>query len=710
MLSVGTLGALRSGRNGRWLTSPSVSVQMCGVLADDSTRLEHVTQIKEMLLGTIIQDENLRQLLRGMDQQFREEGREAPNWCRLFAGECGTAAEGQARPIRLKDLDDLEGHARGGQVSFRKRYDLDTVTLVSRSLDVLKSIRLVFKRDFLGAFRAEKDDLSRGRLYVRGVERDGEFPRVRFRTEGLPRDQVILKTGYATKRFIGYPRGHMENKTFVAQMYCNLTHDHQKWAAWECCYAFMAACLRGGWSASSHVLVPRSSSFCIPNPHRGNGAKTWMAGIAVSSQDDCREFMDLVLDPVLQREFFEEEFAKVVEGVLNQRRRALDRMRRQQETLDDDNQADEGAQLEEEAAPGDDDGEVVDLAEAGEAIVEGRSEGERVGDGEDLLFDVDTCLEHFMGMMQNLYFVTTIQLGREGCGTTTDQIFPDWPCPGPPGNATLERIGSKIMGLIQQYICLDRAAACPTLLAPNVGMEVTMQQEAEGHTTQGGRSNRQFKVESPLFQKKQGVRLHLDRRKFKDLPQEWVRRVGHLGAQEAGHTFKWYDAWGNMSKTDGPVSFKGKLSDERLDDEGGDFDALLELLLPMEGRFGVQAPLLCIYECTYRATSPYSIFQKEKQVVESYLTLSSRNPTRVQRRKALERVCNVMVRVCGGLVCRHASRAVVWFCICDDIYKSTDAMHGLGPGAEGGSGRVCAAPAWGCPHQVRDCVPDGHPA
>lgn len=678
---------------------PGAFLQVCGVLADDVARQQQLRQIKQQILDDLIQDNNLRQLLQEVDGHFAQNGREAPNWCRLFAGGCGTNVDEEARPIRLRDLNHLQGHPGSERARFCKRYDLDTVTLVSRSLDVLKSIRLVFKRDYLGAFQAEKDDLSRGRLYIRGVERDGEFPRIRFKAEGLQGDQVALKTGYATKRFIGYPGGSMDNKTFVGQMHCNLGNDHNKWAAWECCYTFMAACLRGGWSASSDVCVPRSSSFCIPNPYRGNGLKTWMAGIAVSSQEDCREFMELVLDEQLQREFFEAEYANVVEGVLSQRRRYLDRVRRQREEVDGDDdeeherRGDDEEERQQVVEPdGDDDHgrdhEHVALEEIGQAIEEGRDEGE--GEGRDLLFDADTCLDLFMGMMQNLYFVTTIQLGRHGCGTTTEQAFPAWRLPAAPGADVFERIGKNIMDIVEKYICLERAATCPTLLAPNVGMEVTMEviPVADGHGRQGGRTARRFKVASPSFDKEQGIRLHLDRRKFRNKPQEWLARGGHRG----GHTFKWSDAWGNMSKRDGPVSFKGKLGDEILIDEGGDLDALLELLWPTEGRFGVQAPLLCIYECTYRATSPYSIFQKEKKLLESYLKLSSREPTTMKRRRALQHVCNVMVRL--RLLRPHfptAYPAMLYSVIC---YKYMRIQLLVLCHAEGGGRGLCAASAW----------------
>lgn len=624
-----------------------VHCQACGVIADEGARQQHVEQTKEQIIHDIVEQDNLRLLLQGMDQKFRDSGREPPNWCRLFAGGCGTWDEVESCPIRLRDLHDLVPYTRDRQVGICKRFDLDTVTLISTRLDVLKSIRLVFKRDYLGAFRAEKDDLKRGRMYIPGLERQGQLPKVLFKVKGLPHDQIALRTGYATKRFIGYPRGHLENKTFVGQMYCNLGSDHEKWAAWECCYSFMAACLRGGWGASPDIVAPRSSSLCIPNPYKGEKMRTWMAGIAVSSREDCTDFMDLILKREVQIEYFHAEFEKAVEIVLNGRQRYLQRVQQRQNNGDDDPEENEdgGEEMDEDHAENEDgsggdydDGDVVDVAyDAGQAIEEGRE-----GDG-DLLFDAGVCLGHFVGMMQNLYFVTTIQLGRHGCGTISEAFHSELPGQRPPGHAEYREIGYNIMNLIEQYVCLERSAECPTLLAPNVGMEVTVQTLGpEG--LHAGPSKRQFKVRSPLFEKDQGVRLHLDRRKFRDKPQEWGRRLGLLPGVGAAHEFRWYDSWGNMSKTDGPVSFKAKLSDRSILDEERELDALLELLLPIQGQFGVQAPILCIYECTYRATSPYSIFKNEKQLLESYVTLSSRASTRGKHRKALEHVCNAMVR------------------------------------------------------------------
>ena len=599
-------------------------------------------ETKQRILDEIVQEDALRLLLDSMDQEFRDSGTEPPNWCRLFAGACGTWTEEVSRPIRLRDLEDMADHAGTRQVVFCKRFDLDTVNLVSRRLDVLKSIRLVLKRDYLGAFQAERDDLSRGRLYIPGVERHGQFPRVLFRVKSLPREQVILKTGYATKRFIGYPRGDVSNKTFMGQMYCNLGSDHEKWAAWECCYSFMAACLRGGWGASPNIAAPRSSSLCIPNPYKGEKARTWMAGIAVSSQEDCQELMELVLNPQLQRDYFDAEFGMATGVVTSYHQRYLARVQARQNNEDDGGDGVGGNENRGEAMDADgDEQEARDFEDLVEEVGQVIEEGRR-GPGE-LHFDFHVCLEHFAGMMQNLYFVTTIQLGRQGCGTITRQVFPHIPfLPQAPRNQ-YDLIGAKIRDIVEQYVCLDMAGACPTLLAPHVGMEVTIQ-EIELVL---GQPKRPFKVASPLFENEQGIRLHLDRRKFREKPQEWTRRLGRLDPLGGLNSeLKFYDAWGNMSKTDGPMSFKGKLPDVALVADGGDFDAMLDLLLPREGRFGVQAPILCIYECTYRATSPYTIFKKEKQLLEPYMTLASRASTRSEQRKSLEYVSSTMVREC----------------------------------------------------------------
>lgn len=623
-------------------------LQMCGVVGDEGARQEQVEDSKRHILDNVIQDENLREILLELDEKFRANQEEAPNWARLFAGVCGSQAEDQTRPIRPRGLSDLEQYYQGQQVSICKRFDLDTITTVSKRLDVLNSIRLIFRRNNW-AWRSERDDLARGRLYIcRNNEENGgdEFPRVKFRADGLPNGEEALNTGYVTKRFIGFPGGHWENHTYVAQVYCNLGSDHEKWVAWECCYLFMAGCLRGGWAGSPDLVIPRSSSFCIPDPHEGEYTKDWMQGIAVSSREDCREFMELILDRELQERFFDSEFAKVVELVSNRHRRYLDRLVARQGERDDNaggNIRDEADNDEnrDEDNEGDDDGNNVDDGdqlemaldeEVGQALEDGRQER---GDG-DLMFDDHTCMRYFTEMMDNLYFVTTIQFGRRGCGTIKEQILPrprfNFRRPLIPETREITR---NIMKHLEEYICIEQAANCPMLLAPNVGMEITVQKN----------DGKLLKVPSPLFEQEQGIRMHLDRRKMMEKKQTWARRLGYLNRNVPGQSFKFWDAWGNMSKTDGPVGFKGKLGDQQFNDEGGEFDALLRLMMPTDGHFGVQAPILCIYECTYRATSPYSIFQKEKQMLSKFKILASKLSTNQRRLSALEEICKKLVRV-----------------------------------------------------------------
>lgn len=639
-------------RVGSFLHNSRFRPQACGVLGNPAARQEQIDHIKNFILNEVIEDENLRQVLQGMDQEFRDDGREAPNWTRLFSGISGAQAEDVRRPIRLRDLTELERLRGGEHATVCKRFDLDTLSVVSKSLEVLKSIRLILRRTH-ASYRSEKEDLARGRLYIPRVHGDGgqgAFPTVKFKVEGLPPEEEALKTGYATKRFVGYPGGHMENKTFVIQLYCNLGGDVEKWAAWECCYMFLAACLCGDVCGVLGSAAPRSSSFSIPDPYVGGG-RDWIQGIAVSSTEDCREYTRLFTNQEMQARFFASNFAKAVELVLNRHQRYVARLRprqaREEDEEDEDNRMDEN---DEENMEDSDDNDEMELAraledEVGQAL---EGDGELPGDDGGIIFDRQRCWGYFEGMMASLYFVTTIQFGRRGCGKIRQHLFPG----RPEAMAQADDIAQNIVSVLREYIVMEEVVNTPTLLAPSIGMEVTV--HSGDNNCCLGHQDEFFKVPSAQFHEDQSIRLHLDKRKFGRKKEQWRQRLAILERNVRAWKFKNWDAWGNMSKTDGPMGFKGKLGDQEVRDEGGEIDPLLELMLPVASDFGVQAPILCVYECTYRATSPYSIFQNEKRTLRPFKDMASRLSTKIRRQKGLNEVCDALVRmdhcfyVCGG--------------------------------------------------------------
>jgi hypothetical protein len=253
-------------------------------------------------------------------------------------------------------------------------------------------------------------------------------------------------------------------------------------------------------------------------------------------------------------------------------------------------------------------------------------------------------------MMTSLYFVTTIQFGRRGCGKIKQHLFPGVP----EAMAQADDIAQNILSVLREYIVMEEVVNTPTLLAPSLGMEVTVHSGDNNRCL--GHQDEFFKVPSAQFREDQSIRLHLDKRKFGRKKEQWRQRLAILERNVRAWKFKNWDAWGNMSKTDGPMGFKGKLGDQEVRDEGGEIDPLLELMLPVASDFGVQAPILCVYECTYRATSPYSIFQQEKRTVRPFKDMASRLSTKIRRQKALTEVCDALVRmdhclnVCGAIM------------------------------------------------------------
>ena len=93
---------------------------------------------------------------------------------------------------------------------------------------------------------------------VEGLPKEERIPQVHTRPGSVPMAYRRRKSAYTAKRFLGQIEGRPTSPLFLAQIYCDLEMDINRWAAWELYLIFIEACLNP--PGPFHVPNPRSSS------------------------------------------------------------------------------------------------------------------------------------------------------------------------------------------------------------------------------------------------------------------------------------------------------------------------------------------------------------------------------------------------------------------------------------------------------------------
>ena len=253
--------------------------------------------------------------------------------------------------------------------------------------------------------------------------------------------------------------------------------------------------------------------------------------------------------------------------------------------------------------------------------------------GEQLVFNRDAIRELFTNMMDNLWFIGTIQIARTGIGEIRVPLGEQHQ----DREDALEPLRREAVSTISKYINMSKVADSTVAIFPNIGMELTLTQE---HADESGEpSSTLYRKLSDLHPLPQHIRLHLDRRAINEEKQAFLRR--NLGRPQ----WEIDSAWGNMSNFEGPCGIRARVAPG----PNEDFESphgMMQLLATIDTDvFSEQSPLLIGYETTIRGLPGGSIMrQGQAELLKDFEHLCDPNRDAQSKINVLKNICDLMVR------------------------------------------------------------------